>query len=148
MKEKEFAQLVEAFGADPVRWPADRREAGLALLRTSPAARRLAAEAEALDRLLAAAEEPARASLSAEEVAARICAESQPRPERSAAGRATPARSWEIRIAWPNLVGLAMAGVMGFIVGWSGLDIGLAPLTGPDMAQLLYGTISIEDSAW
>lgn len=148
MKEKEFAQLVEAFGADPARWPADRREAGVALLRTSPAAQGLAAEAEALDRLLAAAEVPPGTALSAEEVAARICAEPQPRPQRSDPARAAPGRGWEIRIAWPNLVGLAMAGIMGFVVGWSGLDIGLAPGAGPDTAQLLYGTISIEDSAW
>jgi hypothetical protein len=56
MNIERFKILVEAYGADPSRWPEAERKAGLALAETSPEARRLLAEAAALDRLLDTAE--------------------------------------------------------------------------------------------
>lgn len=47
-----FAALVDAYGGAPARWPESEREAAMELLKTSPEARRLAEEADALDRLL------------------------------------------------------------------------------------------------
>jgi hypothetical protein len=47
-----FARLLEGRGADLVRWPAAERAAAEALLAGSPPARRLLAEARALDALL------------------------------------------------------------------------------------------------
>lgn len=47
-----FAALVDAYGASPARWPEAERAAAMELMKTSPEARRLAEEADALDRLL------------------------------------------------------------------------------------------------
>ncbi|WP_298722570.1 hypothetical protein [uncultured Ferrovibrio sp.] len=47
-----FAILIEAYGTDPRRWPADERAAAQALLAASTEAQRLLREAEALDALL------------------------------------------------------------------------------------------------
>ncbi len=47
-----LAELLEAYGADPARWPAEEREAALALLALSPEARRRRDEAARLDALL------------------------------------------------------------------------------------------------
>jgi hypothetical protein len=47
-----FAQLLDAYGAEPARWPAEEREAALALLARSPEARRQRDEAARLDALL------------------------------------------------------------------------------------------------
>jgi hypothetical protein len=56
MNIERFKILVEAYGADPSRWPEGERDAAVAFAETSPEARRLLAEAAALDRLLDAAE--------------------------------------------------------------------------------------------
>lgn len=47
-----FQQLVEAYGAEPRRWPTDERAAALALLVCSDEARHICEEARALDALL------------------------------------------------------------------------------------------------
>lgn len=50
-----FEALLDAYGAEPRRWPADRRAAAEALLARSPEARALQAAARRLDALLDAA---------------------------------------------------------------------------------------------
>ncbi len=47
-----FAALVDAYGASPARWPEGERAAAAALMKASADARRMAAEADALDRML------------------------------------------------------------------------------------------------
>jgi hypothetical protein len=47
-----FAALVDAYGGSPARWPEAERAAAEALLATSAEARRMAQEADTLDRLL------------------------------------------------------------------------------------------------
>lgn len=54
----EFEQLLDVFGGNSDRWPADRRAAAEALLAADPLAGRLQAEARALDRTLAEAPRP------------------------------------------------------------------------------------------
>lgn len=49
-----FQDILDAYGADPHRWPAQRRSAADALLATSDAARTALREARALDAVLAA----------------------------------------------------------------------------------------------
>ena len=51
-----FAALVDAYGASPARWPEGERAAAVALMKVSAEARRLAEEADHLDRLLDAPE--------------------------------------------------------------------------------------------
>ena len=60
-----FQGLIDAYGADPRRWPESRREAGEAFLAVSAEARSLHAEALALDQLIGRLPEPPGARLSA-----------------------------------------------------------------------------------
>ncbi|QJE74700.1 hypothetical protein HHL28_18010 [Aerophototrophica crusticola] len=48
----DLAFLLDAYGAEPARWPAEQRAAALALVLASPEARLLLEEAKAVDRLL------------------------------------------------------------------------------------------------
>lgn len=50
-----LAELLDTHGGNPERWPADRRAAFERLIAADPEARRLAAEAQALDRVLTGA---------------------------------------------------------------------------------------------
>jgi hypothetical protein len=52
-----LAEILDAYGADPDRWPADERAAALALLREDAGARVLRERALRLDRVLTAADE-------------------------------------------------------------------------------------------
>lgn len=52
MTDTRLQELLASYGADPARWPAPEREAALALLQASPAARALRDEAAALDAAL------------------------------------------------------------------------------------------------
>lgn len=52
MRPERFAALLDAYGAEPRRWPDQERQAALEYLMTTPEARRLRAEAAELDRLL------------------------------------------------------------------------------------------------
>lgn len=58
MTLERFKQIVEAYGAEARAWPEDEREAALAFCDTDPQARRLRAEAGALDALLAECSPP------------------------------------------------------------------------------------------
>ena len=51
-----FAALVDAYGASPARWPEAERAAAAALMKASAEARRMATDADALDRMLDATE--------------------------------------------------------------------------------------------
>lgn len=53
MNLKRLAELLDAYGADPARWPADERAAALALLAADARARAMQAQARALDDWLA-----------------------------------------------------------------------------------------------
>lgn len=55
MEMSRFKRILDAYGADPRRWPAAEREAALAFLAASPEAAGLQRQAETLDLLLDAA---------------------------------------------------------------------------------------------
>ncbi len=52
MQPARFAEVLDAYGADPRRWPASERDAALALLASSPAARAQLQVAASLDAAL------------------------------------------------------------------------------------------------
>jgi hypothetical protein len=58
MNEARFARLVEAYGAEPARWPAGERPAAQRLLSSSTAAQHVLAQARALDQALVSAAPP------------------------------------------------------------------------------------------
>ncbi|CAO3427231.1 hypothetical protein [Azospirillum doebereinerae] len=55
MTDRQFLQCVDAYGADPVRWPPELRAAAERALAASPALRAALREAEAFDALLGGA---------------------------------------------------------------------------------------------
>jgi hypothetical protein len=66
----ELGQLLDVYGADRGRWPADERAAASQLAARDGEARRLVAEAEALDRVLDSAPAPAVEAALAERIVA------------------------------------------------------------------------------
>jgi anti-sigma factor RsiW len=102
-----FEALLDAYGAVPRRWPADRRAWAEALLARSPEAQLLHAAAARLDGLLdAAAPEPAPAHL-----IGRVLASAP-----SAAPRAAQRKGWFGGLFKPA-AGLAFAAVLGLALG-------------------------------
>src|SRR5438046_2498673 len=83
----DFERLLDVYGGDRTRWPAEARAAAAQLVARDGKARRLLAEAEALDRVLERAPLPALATEAA--LADRIVAAAQrsPRIVRIAAER-------------------------------------------------------------
>lgn len=78
-----LAAVLEAYGADPARWPAAERASLTALTAADPRAAALVAEARALDRLLATppARDPTAEARLLEEIMARAAATQRPRAE-------------------------------------------------------------------
>src|SRR5262245_52400942 len=142
----EFRQLLDVYGADRVRWPVDVRAAAAQLVARDAEARRLLAEAEALDRVLESAPVPALAVEAA--LAERIVAAAQRSPRivkledaRPVAPGASPVqgaavppvatasnrRSWLLRKEARALGLLAASLVIGVVLGNSELTPQLLP---------------------
>lgn len=113
MRMDEFRNLLDAWGADPVRWPRERQGDAEALLVASEEARRLLADEAAFDALLAGAPgTPASAALMQNILAIPRTT----RQERKAGG-------WRLGFlpALPRFAGLAAAAVLGFYIGTTSL---------------------------
>jgi len=140
MDPERLNELIDAYGAEPARWPAAERAAAQALLARTPAARARLAEAAALDSRLdswtgnAPALDPAR-------LAAAASAGPQPRP----LSRPRPAMRWT-PFAWQGAAGLAAAALAGFLIGWSGLDTTLTVPTADNIDTVAMAII--EDATW
>ncbi len=128
--------IIDAYGADPARWPAVERAAGAALLVGSAAARALVADAAGLDAALDAV--PALQPTPAMRTAVLAAA---PRP-------AAPTFIARLREGWRELFGelggwqtaggvLAAALVLGIVSGGL-LSEGLASEASPGLLQLAY----------
>jgi hypothetical protein len=126
-----FRDLIDAYGADPKRWPPDERAAAEALIARSPEAAALRRAAAALDALLDQAPAPAAPRLEATMLAARIA--------RAPQETIRPALLRFQDEFWIRAVGLAAAAVIGFVVGTTQMaDLGepassLAPI---DVAEI------------
>ena len=114
MNIERFEILLDAYGAEPARWPAAERSSAEAFAHATPEAAALVAAArrldQALDRVPAAAPE-----LDAVAVAAQASAALQRRAPRPRGG------GFGFGLAWPNFAGLGAAMAVGFIVGWTGI---------------------------
>ena len=122
MKLTRLSAILEAYGADPDRWPVEEREAALALTRASVPAARALAKARMLDSLLLEqsfpdiADEPDRFTM----LHSAIVSATRRRVVLTRFGRwfgfdLTPSQ------LWPSVAGLALASVLGFAVGLGGL---------------------------
>lgn len=127
-----FRRLIEAHGGDPEHWPAERRAAAEALLRQSRRARDLLDEARQLDAALDADVRPG----GDERLAALIVARATALPQERL-GAAPIAIGWSLPRLWPQAAGLAAAGVLGFVVGWTDLLPSPAAADGFDLADFI-----------
>jgi len=101
-------ELLDAYGADPGRWPPQERAHIEALLEASPESTPRRREAARIDALLDQAPRPAASRLEAEALARRITARPQ---ERISAYRRMQ------DMIWPRAAGLAAAAIVGFVIG-------------------------------
>lgn len=127
-----FETMLDAYGAEPRRWPADRRAEAEALLLRSPEARALRESAARLDSFLdKAAVEPAPAHLVGRVLAA------APRP------RAARGLSHWMAGLWKPAIGLAFAAVLGVALGGvvSPFQLNVADAGEADSVSLDIGSI-------
>ena len=157
MTINEFERLLDVYGSDRTRWPVEARAGAGHLVARDRAARRLLAEAEALDRALERAPLP---SLAKEvELAERIVAAARRSPRMvprvgkadaarmaSAAGNIVPlatsrARSPRLtRTAFGGVAGtLAASLLLGVFLGLSNLSQGVVPAV-EDMTGISLGS--------
>src|SRR5262245_42462473 len=85
-----FAQLLDVYGGERTRWPAEARAAAAHLVARDAEARRLLAEAEALDRVLQSAPVPALAAEAALAERIVVAAQRSPRMVKLADARPAP----------------------------------------------------------
>jgi hypothetical protein len=136
----DFEQLLDVYGGDRSRWPAEKRAAAAQLVARDGNARRLLAEAEGLDRALERAPLPALATEAA--LADRIVAAARrsPRivsvsPPRSDGAQAAVTSARPAEAGWTAFPGgrasaaglLAASLVGGFLLGLSSLPQGVVP---------------------
>jgi hypothetical protein len=117
MTFERLTSLIDAYGAEPERWPADERAAGLLLLANSAEARAYAHEAAALDALLDRV--PLRPTVTVDPAA--LAARIVRAPARPAPKQPSFAVRWGFGFGWANIAALAAAGIVGFMVGWTDL---------------------------
>lgn len=140
-----FLELVEAYGAEPERWPEGERAGALALLATSPEARAACREAAALDGLL----DELRGFRPSTVLTARVLAAAPAKPAKPGSVLSAVLRSlWPARPIWQPAGGLAAAALLGLAVGLSEptADGGATdPLTVVDLDALAFGSVSVEE---
>ena len=140
-----FLELVEAYGAEPERWPEGERAGALALLTASPEARAACREAAMLDGLLD--ELPAYRPSTV--VTARILAAAPAGSAKPGGVLSAVLRSlWPERPIWQPASGLAAAALLGLAVGLSEPTAGggaTDPLAVVDLDALAFGSVSVEE---
>ena len=122
MKLNRLSAILEAYGADPERWPAEEREAALALTKSSVPAARALAEARMLDSVLLQQSLPDIADETEQFTLlhSAIVSQARLRPTHTWFGRWFGFDLSPLQL-WPSLAGLAVASVLGFAVGLGGL---------------------------
>ena len=121
MKLSRFSAILDAYGAEPERWPERERADALELARSSVAAARALAQARILDAALRSAEtfdleaEPIRFA----HLHSRIMNNAR------ALGVSWFVRWFGVDVTprqlWPSVAGLALATLLGFAIGMTGL---------------------------
>ncbi len=121
MNLRRFSTILDAYGAVPERWPADERDAALALSRLSLPATRALARAAALDTALSRMTVPDLEADTARFVSLHSAIVSAAPPRR--ASWASRWLGFDLSPAqlWPSLAGLTVATLLGFAVGLGGL---------------------------
>ncbi len=107
-----FRELLDAYGAEPRRWPANERAMAEALLAGSADTRALRAKAAAIDGLLDRAPPLAPPIIDAEVLIGAITAKPQSQIVALRPARRAPAGAF-----WLKVASLAAAAIIGFLIG-------------------------------
>lgn len=143
MAPDRLKELIDAYGADAKRWPADERADALLSLASSAEARSYLRNAAALDRLLDQWPLQPTVTLDPATMAAEIARTPVRRP---ATGNRRRSAAW-LGFGWPNLAALAAAGIVGFMIGWTDLS---NATTAPnrDLLDVMAPVSAMDDSVW
>jgi hypothetical protein len=128
MNFEQFKYYLDAYGASFERWPEELRPAGEAFLASSGAAAAARREAARLDALLA------RYAVEPEPGGARRMAEAVLAGAKARGGGSLDGR-FGLSGLWPRAAALALAAVLGIVVGISQFERSLGDITGADFAQ-------------
>jgi anti-sigma factor RsiW len=124
-------RLIEAYGADPARWPSDERAAAERHMAANPAARAAVEEARRLDALLGRM--PPVPEMTSFPLPAALPAQRRPLLQRLVRpGRAV---AWSM---WPRVAALAMASIVGVVIGTSGIADHFSPAQDSDAATSVF----------
>jgi hypothetical protein len=139
MTEDRLPTLLEAYGADPARWPEADRHAGAALANRRDLADALA-EARRLDGQLDAYRAP--------EASARLRQAILDRTRQVPQERRLSLAFWladmmPLRPLWPNLASLSLALLLGLAAGFS--DLGTTEADAATPAASIFGIESLDD---
>ena len=129
MTAERVRALLDAYGSEARRWPADERDAARTLIDAEPSLRAELEAARELDATLALHPEPPAPTINplAITAVARAARDAVPK-----LGAMRPRSSF-----WPRAASLAAAAVLGFAVGVSGIGRGPAPLDQDDALALM-----------
>lgn len=154
MTPARFAALLDAYGADPGRWPEGERAAALAFLEADPAARQARADAARLDAVLDRAPvEPPSAALMDRVLAAAPAARPAPLEDERATGPGGKFFGWLGALvpgagAWQPTAALAAALVLGLAVGYATTPFGtMVPVDGQSLDAIALGTFAEPEGA-
>lgn len=141
MNLERIKTLVEAYGANPARWPAGDRAVAEAFLKATPEARTWLEDAAALDRLLDAAETQMVTRALEDRILAHL-------PEQRAARAGVLARLADLLPGgWAPASALACSLALGLAVGATLPEIaGLGDPQAADPALLAFG--DLDTDAW
>jgi hypothetical protein len=122
MTMAEFQDLLDAHGAYPAAWPAQKRDAATQLLADKPQARAALERASRLDAAIAdrlkAVKDDGRRVVTA------LAARPLPRQRRGLLSWPAALLTVDFTPSWPRVAALAGAAVLGFAIGLVGLDLG------------------------
>lgn len=143
MTRDELQHLLDAHGADPSRWPAERREEAVQLLGSDAGARADLDMARALDAMLVRF---SAVSAEDEQSALRVMGTlNGPLPRQKQPFWRVPAAllDWQFAPAWPRVAALAGCAVIGFSIGLAGVDRTLAQpepqIASRDIGTMVFG---------
>ena len=114
MRHGRFLRLLEAYGADPAHWPEDERAAAERHLAEDPAARAAVEEERRLDALLGRMPP-------APETPSTLLPAALPAQRRPLLQRLAHAGHGAVWSMWPRVATLAMASIVGVVIGLSGV---------------------------
>ncbi len=143
MTRDELQHLLDAHGADPSRWPAERREDAAALIGSDVDARVDLEAARELDAMLARFSALSGADAQS---AARVLGKfNGPLPRQKQPFWRVPAAllDWQFAPAWPRVAALAGCLLIGFTIGIAGVDRSLArgdsQIVNRDIGTMVFG---------